>query len=200
MTRDSIVRAAIAAGMALASALMECGCASRRAGPYQPQPETARDGRRADGLNAQASELLQSNPEKAERLLREALTADLFHGAAHNNLGVLYLQRGLLYEAAAEFEWARKLMPGHPDPRVNLALTLERAGRTDDALGAYAAALEAAPEHVPAMQGLARLQVRSGREDERTPRFISEIAMRGETPEWREWARRQMTKPPRPTP
>jgi hypothetical protein len=50
----------------------------------------------------------------------EALSADLFFGLAHNNLGVLYLKEDKLYEAANEFEWARKLMPGHPDPRMNL--------------------------------------------------------------------------------
>ena len=41
-----------------------------------------------------------------------------------------------LYDAAAEFEWARKLMPGHPDPRLNLAITLERAGREEGATAA----------------------------------------------------------------
>ena len=35
--------------------------------------------------------------------------------AVHGNLGVLYLNRGELYEAASEFEWARRLLPGHPD-------------------------------------------------------------------------------------
>lgn len=52
----------------------------------------------------------------------------MFNGPAHNNLGVLFLERGQLCKAANEFEWTRKLLPGHPDPRVNLALTLERAG------------------------------------------------------------------------
>jgi Flp pilus assembly protein TadD len=54
---------------------------------------------------------MDSEPEKAERLLREALTADLWHGPAHNDLGVIHLRRNELYEAASEFEWARKLMP-----------------------------------------------------------------------------------------
>lgn len=57
---------------------------------------------------------------KAERLFRSALAADPYCGPAHNDLGVVYLKGGQLYEAAAEFDWARKLMPGHPDPRLNL--------------------------------------------------------------------------------
>lgn len=40
---------------------------------------------------------------------------------------------GWLHKAASEFEWARKLMPGYPDPRLNLAMTLEEAGRIDEA-------------------------------------------------------------------
>ena len=127
--------------------------------------------------------------QKAESLLREALNADLYFGPAHNNLGVIFLHRDELYEAAAEFEWARKLMPGHPDPRVNLAFTLESAGRIDDAIATYRTALEVLPDDIAAMQGLARAQVRTGRRDEQTARLLSEIAMRGESAAWRSWAR-----------
>ena len=105
----------------------------------------------------------------------------------------MYLNQGKLYEAANEFEWARKLMPGHPDPRMNLALTLERAGRIDEALATYGTALEVYPNHLPTIQALARLQLRHDRTDERTGDFLEEIAMRGETPQWRDWAREQMT-------
>lgn len=178
--------------LALVSLLI--GCGSRRAGPYQPMDESTRDPRTADDLNAQAAAILVSDPAKAERLLRDALTADLFSGAAHNNLGVILLRQGRLYAAAAEFEWALKLIPGSADPRMNLALTLEKAGRTTDALEAYGSALSASPEHVATMQALARLQVRSDRRDESTGRLLAEIAMRGETPSWRDWARRQMMK------
>jgi len=85
-------------------------------------------------------------------------------------------------------------MPGHPDPRVNLALTLERAGRTDDAIGAYQTAMEVYPDHLAAMQGLASLQLRTGRADAHTPHYLSEIAMRTDDADWREWARTQLLK------
>ena len=39
---------------------------------------------------------------QAEEMLREALTVDLYHGPAHNNLGVLFLRQSKLYEAAAK--------------------------------------------------------------------------------------------------
>jgi tetratricopeptide (TPR) repeat protein len=151
----------------------------------------ARDTASAQRLTHQAAALADSDPDQAEHLLRRALAADLFHGPAHNNLGVLYLKRNppLLYEAAEQFEWARKLMPGHPDPRMNLALTLEMAGRTDDAIATYKTALEVYPGHIQSMQALARLQLWAAAADDGTPALLREIALRGEDERWRSWAR-----------
>jgi tetratricopeptide (TPR) repeat protein len=173
----------------LAAAVAISGC--RSSGPYEPMREAARVAGKAEQLTRQAAGLIDRNPEKAERLLREALTADLYHGPAHNNLGVVYLSQGKHYEAAAEFDWARKLMPGNPDPRMNLALTLERAGRSDEALEAYESALATMPEHLPTVQALVRLQVRSGKTDDQTRSRLEMIAMRGDD-SWRDWARRRL--------
>ena len=85
-------------------------------------------------------------------------------------------------------------MPGNPDPRVNLAMTLERAGQTDEALACYRSALDVAPEHVPALQGLAGILIRSGRTDETTQRALRIIAVQGTTEQWRQWARLQAAK------
>jgi tetratricopeptide (TPR) repeat protein len=190
--------------LAIAAVLVAVsGCAGQRTtGPYSPITAGTRDTAKATRLNAEAAELLNLAAAKndaaaikqAESLLREALNADLYFGPAHNNLGVIFLGRDELYEAAAEFEWARKLMPGHPDPRVNLAFTLESAGRVDDAIATYRTALEVLPDDIAAMQGLARLQVRSGKRDEETQRLISEIAFRGETPAWRAWAQAEQAR------
>ncbi len=170
------------------------GCALRSSGPYATPRESNRNPLKAQELTHQAAELVESDPHKAQRLLQEALAADLYHGPAHNNLGVIYLKQGQLYEAANEFEWARKLMPGHPDPRMNLALTLERAGRIDEAMDTYATALEVYANHLPTIQALARLQLRHGRTDDRTKAFLEEIALRGETPHWRDWAHYQLVR------
>lgn len=89
-------------------------------------------------------------------------------------------------------------MPGHPDPRMNLAVTLERAGRIDEALATYDSALEVYPGHVPTMQALARMQLRQQHTDDRTPRMLREIALAGETPQWRQWAQWQLTKLAKP--
>ena len=165
------------------------GCAaSKDAGPYASAAVERRDTSAAEALNREAAELLTSQPAAAEALLREALTRDLFFGPAHNNLGVLHLQRGEFYEAASEFEWARKLMPGNADPRINLAITLERAGRAAEAMDAYKAALEVQPGSVVAMQGAAVLAVRAGKSVPALEGWLREIAMNGESAQWREWA------------
>lgn len=171
-----------------------CGTTMNHCSPYATPSAPSRDPQKAQVLTIKAAELMDADPEKAEELLREALTADLHWGPAHNNLGVLHLKQGRLYEAANEFEWARKLMPGHPDPRMNLALTLERAGRTDDALATYESALEVYSEHIPTMQALTRLQIRRNRTDDRTREMLKEIALAGETNEWRQWARHRLSK------
>jgi len=175
------------------------GCStSKTKDPYAPVSEADRDTQKAIALNNEALSFMDkgdvSSFNKAEGLLRQSLSADLYFGPAHNNLGVIYLQEGKYYEAAGEFEWARRLLPGHPDPRVNLAMTLESAGRSDEAIATYRTALEVYPDYIAAAQGLARLQLKNGKADEKTPALLRVIAMQGETPEWREWAKGELTR------
>ncbi|MFG0243488.1 MAG: tetratricopeptide repeat protein [Phycisphaerales bacterium JB054] len=177
-------------------ALVLAGCRAAPRGPYAPSPESARNPLEAQRLTQEAARVLDRDPEKAERLLREALTADLFHGPAHNNLGVIFLKRGELFEAAQEFEWARKLLPGLADPRLNLAMTLERAGRIDEALGEYRAALEVYPGHIQTIQAMTRCRVRHRpgeiQDDPEVEADLREIALRGENGRWREWAQERL--------
>lgn len=183
--------------MVLAALIALQGCSSSSStNPYTSQNEGARNSAKAQHLTMEAAEHMADDPEKAERLLREALAADLWHGPAHNNLGVILLKREAWYEAAGEFEWARKLMPGHPDPRMNLALTLEKAGRVDEALATYQTALEVYPGHIPTIQALTRLQLRSRQPDNRTQGFLREIALAGETQHWRAWAQERLALEP----
>lgn len=174
------------------------GCRATSVGPYTPPPQAERETTVAEKLNREAADLITTDPAKAEAILREAVTKDIFYGPAHNNLGVVFLAEDKLYEAANEFEWARKLMPGHPDPHVNLALVMERAGRNDEAFQSYQAALAAAPECVAAMQGAASLAVRRGESPGALEGWLRAIALSGEDPEWREWARRQLVNGRRP--
>jgi Tfp pilus assembly protein PilF len=194
--------AAVLACIGLAAAVAGCAPQKVSSSPYATQPEVDRNATRAEQLTRRAVEVMDASTvdnasakdAEAEALLREALAADLYHGPAHNNLGVVFLRQGKLYEAANEFEWARKLMPGNPDPRFNLALTLERAVRVDEALAMYATALEVQAEHLPSMQGLARLQIRQRKTDARTDGLLREIAFRGSSAEWRSWAQGELAR------
>ena len=178
------------AGLCLASATATAfvGCRSAAPGPYATPSGVSRSTVEAETLSRKGADLVEEDPAKAETILCEALSKDLYFGPAHNNLGVLYLKQQKLYEAANEFEWARKLMPGHPDPRVNLALTLEMAGKVEEALASYGAALEVYPEYLPAVEGIARLTVRAGKEDGRLAGWLETIAMRATEPRWRQWS------------
>ena len=192
--KNSIV---IAVVLPLLISLGACRSSSRPDGPYQPVSERLRSSLLAEERNHEAADLIYTDPEEAERLLREALTADIYFGPAHNNLGVLYLEQGKLFEAANEFEWARKLMPGAPDPRMNLALTLEVAGRVTEALSEYETALEVSPEHVPTMQALARLIVQEEPDNQRLRGLFETVSMRSKSADWRAWAGAQLSRYPR---
>jgi tetratricopeptide (TPR) repeat protein len=197
---SALARLTLAAVLA-AGAALSAGCGKTGRGPYSPDGEAARDPRRADELNAQAADLISRDPERAEILLREALTFDLFHGPAHNNLGVVLLAKGRLYDAAAEFEWAKKLMPASPDPRINLALVLDKAGRCEDAIAAARAAVDLSEEHLPALQTLARLQIGCDRTDASTIAALDKIAFMTPEESWRDWAIQQRLRlEARPTP
>ena len=188
--KTSLRRAATALtaiGLALAT---NSGCGASR-NVYTAPAEGRRDTVKAQRLNQRAADLITTDPDESERLLREALAADLYYGPAHNNLGVVYLTRGSLYEAAHEFEWARKLLPGDPDPRLNLAITLEQAGRIDDAINTYQTALDVRPEHLPTIEALARCRVINKQRTVETVQLLKTIALRS-SPTWRDWAHRQL--------
>jgi Tfp pilus assembly protein PilF len=178
----------------LSSLLLIACSAQRSTSPYTAASDSPRDPRMADLCNSRAADLMDTDPQQAENLLRDALAADLFHGPAHNNLGVLLLHKGDLYGAATEFEWARKLLPGSPDPRLNLALTLETAGRTDDALAEYRHALGVRPGHLPTAQALTRLEVTSNQRCEDTTERLRAIALDGYSTQWRNWAMLELAK------
>lgn len=170
--------------------LVTAGCGSAR-GPYADNGSAQRDIARAETIYQQALTFIDSNAKEAEKLLREAMGFDLYHGAAHNNLGVLLLKQGRLYDAAEEFEWARKLLPGHPEPRVNLAIALDRGGKHADALDAARTALEVRPGNLAAIQALVWIQVNQRLTDERTGGHLDQIIARTVDPVWRSWAERE---------
>jgi len=169
-------------------ALTVTGCGDSR-GPYGSTGEQRRDIVKAEHLYQKAvAEIADRDLVEAEALLRETLTYDLYHGPAHNNLGVILLGQAKLYDAAEEFEWARKLLPGNPEPRSNLAIALERGGRHSDALEAAQSALDVRPGHLGAIKTVAWITINEGHGDQTTISHLDAIVARAEQPEWRDWA------------
>ena len=153
--------------------------------------------------NAAAFDKLQAGDLRgAERLLDEAIEADVGFGPARNNMGLLQFRRGNLYEAAWQFQTAIKLMPYQPEPRNNLGLVFERAGKLDDAVTEFAAAVELQPGNAEFLGNLVRSRVRRGdagraasEEDRRVMReLLGELVLRETRPEWRQWAELQLAR------
>jgi len=82
-------------------------------------------------------------------------------------LGLIYLNQNDLDNAEYFF---RKAVHWHPgadfNARFNLALTLEKKGRTEEAMNEYREAIKIKPGHVLAMQKLGNLLMSTGRVQE----------------------------------
>lgn len=188
---------AIVIALFMCSALAFSACTARDvASPYAEQGQIKRNPARSQELHAAALRVIDHDPTEAKRLLKEALAEDLFNGLAHNNLGVLHLKADPpnLYEAANEFEWAAKLLPGQPDPRHNRALVLELAGQINEAYVSYESALEVAPQYMPTIQARASLAIRLGHDADALRPLLNEISVRGTTESWRQWAKKQLVQ------
>lgn len=157
-----------------------------RADPYR-DPETAQ------AENDRAVELIREGEwNKAGEALQKALIADVSHGPAHNNLGLVHYRRGELYLAAWEFDYARSLMPERPEVPNNLGLVYETAGRLPQAIEHYALAHALAPEDPRFLGNLLRARIRDGERSPEIRRSLRDLLLYETRPEWREWAREQL--------
>lgn len=163
------------------------------------------EGRRRDTAlarreNEQATRLLADGRyETAEKHLKNALAADITYGPAHNNLGKVYYHQSKLYQAAWEFQYAAKLMPGQPEPRNNLGLVLESVGRLDEAADLYGEAYAMEPDNAQFIGNLARARVQRGDQGSLTRELLSKLIMTDSRPEWVEWARERLATMTFPT-
>ena len=152
-----------------------------------------RDTDRAKHENAQALELIDKGKwEDAEKPLKDALTADLTFGPAHNNLGRVYYEQGKFYLAAWEFEYAAKLMPNEAQPRNNLGLVLEETGKLDEAIEQYDQGLALNPQDAQIIGNAARARLRRGDHDTQVKLLLQKVIDRDTRPQWLQWARENL--------
>lgn len=81
---------------------------------------------------------------------------------AHNNLGVVYFNKGLYEEAIAQFERALELDPRMQVARRNLEVAYFNTGYFEELVGRLHAALEADPEDLAARKRLASAYLYGG--------------------------------------
>ncbi len=155
--------------------------------------DPTRDTDHAKEMNQKAISLMDGdNLKDAESHLRQALAADVMFGPAHNNLGHVYFKQKKYYLAAWEFQYAAKLMPNQAEPKNNLAMVLEIAGKPDQATEYYEQALKIQPDNPEIIANLARLYVKQNQFTQRTRELLNEIILKDQRPAWTQWAKTQL--------
>jgi len=130
--------------------------------------------------------------DEAKITLEKALDADITFGPAHNNLGTVYLHENNIYLAAWEFQYASKLMPYQPEPRSNLGLAMEAAGKFDAAIDDYDEALKMDPDNPQFLGNDARARIRRGEHDTKVRELLMQLVYVDTRPEWVDWAREKL--------
>lgn len=185
----------VACILALLSAAA-CGCEGtppgRAAGAVQSAVDLTRDTDQARHHNREACAMLDRDDlSGAQKEVKLALAADPTFGPAHNTQGVLCYRRKDYYQAAVEYQAAAGFMPKKAEPRNNLGLVLESAGRLEDAAKAFEEALALEPS-IETTGNLARVYVRLNRRDDRTTQLLRDVVMKDGRPEWVTWARQRL--------
>jgi len=128
----------------------------------------------------------------AETALQQALAADIMFGPAHNNLGKVYYHQKKLYLAAWEFEYAAKLMPHQAEPKNNIGLIFETAGKWNDAVDNYTDAMAIEPDNPELIGNAARARIHRGDTGPQVSDLLNKLVMIDTRPEWVAWARKRL--------
>ena len=178
-------------------ALLVTGCATgnHRAGLRHDRASGPQNQQAACSMNEEGLRLLEEGDiEDAEERFRKALDHDLYYAPAHNNLGLTLLDQDEYYEAALEFDFARRLMPRAIEPRNNLGILYEELGRLGRACGEYEAALNLNPDSLITMRHLARAYVKANKKDEKLTTLLEKILLIPDGDAWDLWARGQLIR------
>jgi Tfp pilus assembly protein PilF len=174
------------------------GCASSKKPDNQPNYQTVGKDPRRDTDTAKAENarglaaLDKGNLTEAEAALKRALAADIMFGPAHNNLGKVYYKQNKLYLAAWEFEYAAKLMPHQAEPKNNMGLVFEAAGKWNEAIDNYSQALMIEPDNAEVIGNAARAHIRRGDSGPEVRELLTKLVMLDTRPQWVTWAKRRL--------
>jgi Tfp pilus assembly protein PilF len=103
--------------------------------------------------------------EHALQRYRALLERNELDAQTHNNLGLLYQEKGLLTESAGELQRAVVIEPRNAGTHNNYGVTLLLLGRTDQAVAEFQSALKMEPGNLDARVNLALAERTSGQLD-----------------------------------
>ena len=146
---------------------------------------------RATAVKRSAELLVKHKDEDAGEVLTKAINGDPNYGPLHNNMGIVHLRQGRLYDAAREFDLAARLMPTIAEPRNNLGMVLERVGRFEEAIASYTKAHDLQPDNPIYLGNLLRAKVRHGDNDPEMGKLFEQLLLYEARPDWIRWAKDQ---------
>ncbi len=179
-------------------ALLGLGCQAppaRHVATLSDYPPAVHEAARRE--NAAAVTLVDGGQlDAAETHLLKAIAADAGFAAAHNNLGHVYFHQSRLVLAVREFHRAAELLPAHPEPRNNLGLVYEAAGKLDEAVDCYQQAWKLDSVRAEYLGNLARARVRRGDPAGEVLPLLTRIAQTDPRRDWAKWAQEMIAKRP----
>jgi Tfp pilus assembly protein PilF len=103
--------------------------------------------------------------DNALRYYRIVLERDELNAQAHNNLGLLYQERGLLQDSARELKRALAIEPRNPGTHNNYGVTLLMLKQIDEAAAEFQTTLALEPGNLDALVNLGLAQRDAGQLD-----------------------------------
>ncbi|NKC15746.1 MAG: tetratricopeptide repeat protein [Gammaproteobacteria bacterium] len=144
------------------------GLRAKKTGRLSDAEEALRKALQIDTLNIQAMHSLgvvlraRGKLDEAASVLYAAAALEPDSWAIWNDLGLTREQQGRLYQARHIYRRAAEIPGAGPGPAINHANILIRLNRTQEAITAYRAVMERAPERAEAAINLATVLEKSG--------------------------------------
>jgi tetratricopeptide (TPR) repeat protein len=107
----------------------------------------------------------------AESLWLQTLRRNPNCSMAHNNLGLVLLQKGKVNEAISHYQEALQIKPDNAEAHFNLGLSFGKQGRLDEAITQFQQALQIKPGFEPAHYSLGNALLQKGNTGEAITQF-----------------------------
>jgi Flp pilus assembly protein TadD len=115
--------------------------------------------------------------QDSESLYRHAIEVTENNYLAHNNLGIVLMEKGQTDEAISQYREAIQLEPGFVYAHNNLGRALDQKGQTDEAISQFQEAIRLAPDDADAHNKLGVALNEEGRNDEAISQFQEAIRL-----------------------